>query len=695
MDNLRDLRNIGISAHIDSGKTTLTERVLFYAGKIHKIEEIRGGGDGATMDHMELEKERGITITSAATTVFWKDHKINIIDTPGHVDFTVEVERSLRVLDGAVLVVTAVEGVQSQTLTVDRQMKRYGVPRLIFVNKMDRTGANPQKVIESVEAKLGLTAVPLQIPIGLELNFEGVIDLLSLEAVYFDGEKGESVRRESIPAELVELAKQRRQGMLETLSLFSDELMSILLEEQEPPLDLVLKTIREATIAQQIAPVLLGTAYKNKGVQPLLDAVVNFMPSPLDRAVKARDITEDHAEIALEPDDSKPTVAMAFKLVEEPFGQVTYMRVYQGKIQKGEFYYNTRSGKRARISRILRIHADDREDISEAGAGDIVAVMGIDCATGDTFCSEGTNYALESIYAADPVIDLSIIPNKRADYDKLSKALNRFMREDPTFRVHVDQETSETIISGMGELHLEIYVERIRREYKVDCTIGQPKVSYREAPSREAPYNYVHKKQTGGSGQFGKVIGKLVPLPEGSPETFEFENNVTGGRIPGEYIPAIEKGFRRALVKGPLAGYEVIGVKMELDDGAYHDVDSSAMAFEICAFDAFRETFRKADPVLLEPIMKVEVECPIEFQGPVSGQVSSKRGLISNTETREGFVVIYAEVPLSEMFGYSNDLRSMTQGKGTFSMEFDKYQRVPTRLQEEIIKKVQEEAAKA
>jgi len=692
MENLRDLRNIGISAHIDSGKTTLTERVLFYSGKIHKIEEIRGGGDGATMDHMELEKERGITITSAATTVAWKDHKINIIDTPGHVDFTVEVERSLRVLDGAVLVVTAVEGVQSQTLTVDRQMKRYGVPRIVFINKMDRTGANPQAVIEMVEQKLGLTAVPLQLPIGKENDFEGVVDLLSMEAVYFDGDRGETVRREPIPDELLETARQRRQGMLETLTFYSDELMTLLLEEEEPPLDLVLKVIREATIAQQVAPVLLGSAYRNKGVQPLLDAICNFMPSPLDRAVSARDLVHDNEQVTLEPDPQKPTVAMAFKLVEEPFGQVTYMRIYQGTVRKGEFYVNTRLRKRSRISRILRVHSDEREDIDEAGPGDIVAVMGIDCATGDTFCSEGAEYALEAIHASEPVIDLSILPEKRADYDKLSKALNRFMKEDPTFRVHVDHETGETIISGMGELHLEIYVERIKREYKVNCTVGAPKVSYREAPTKETPYSYVHKKQTGGSGQYGKVVGRLVPLEEGFEEPFEFENKVTGGRIPSEYIGPVEKGFRRAMEKGPIAGYEVIGVKMILEDGGYHEVDSSAMAFEICAFDAFRETFKRADPVLLEPIMKVEVECPSEFQGPVSGQISSKRGVILNTESREGFVTIYAEVPLSEMFGYSNDLRSMTQGKGSFSMEFDKYQRLPSRLQDEVVKKAQEEA---
>ena len=469
--------------------------------------------------------------------------------------------------------------------------------------------------------------------------------------------------------------------------MLSDEIMALLLEEQEVPLELIHKTIREGTIVQQICPVMIGTAYRNKGVQPLLDAVNRYLPSPLDREIFAKDHSNGGAEVPLAPDPDAPLVAMAFKLVEEPFGQVTFVRIYQGTLQKGTFYYNTRQKKRARISRILRVHADQKEDIDSASAGDIVAVMGIECATGDTYCSEGSEMSLESIYAAEPVIDLSIQPAKRADYDKLAKALNRFMREDPTFRVHVDKETSETIISGMGELHLEIYVERIRREYKVECTVGAPKVSYREAPTVETPFNYKHKKQTGGSGQYAHIVGRLIPLDPQSPETFVFENKVTGGRIPTEYIPSVEKGFRDSMHKGPVAGYEVMGVQMRLEDGSYHDVDSSTMAFEICARDCFRETFKKAEPVLLEPIMKVEVEIPTEFQGPVTGTLSSKRGVILGTESRSGYTVIAAEVPLAEMFGYSNDLRSSTQGKGSFSMEFLKYQKLPSRFQEEIVKK--------
>jgi elongation factor G len=685
MENLRAVRNIGISAHIDSGKTTLTERVLYYTGRTHIIKEVKG--EGAVMDHMELERERGITITSAATTVRWNDTKINIIDTPGHVDFTVEVERSLRVLDGAVLVLCAVAGVQSQSITVDRQMKRYAIPRIAFINKMDRTGANPSNVIQQLESKLNLTVIPLQLPIGSESNFRGVIDLIDRIAIYFDGENGEDVRREAIPPDLAPAAERARQGMLEALSMLSDELMGLLLEEADVPLDLIHKTIREGTIAQQVCPVMIGSAYRNKGIQPLLDAINRYLPSPLDREVYAKDHSNLGAELPLAPDPDAPLVAMAFKLVEEPFGQVTFVRIYQGTLSKGCFYYNTRQRKRTRISRILRIHADQKEDIDSASAGDIVAVMGLECATGDTYCSEGTDLSLESIYAAEPVIDLSIQPVKRADYDKLGKALNRFMREDPTFRVHVDQETSETIISGMGELHLEIYVERIRREYKVDCTVGAPKVSYREAPTKETAFNYKHRKQTGGSGQYAHVVGKLIPLDPQAPEPFIFENKVTGGRIPSEYIPSVEKGFRESLHKGPVAGYEVIGVHMRLEDGSYHDVDSSTMAFEICARDCFRETFRKADPVLLEPIMKVEVEIPTEFQGPVTGAISSKRGVILGTESRSGYTVITAEVPLAEMFGYSNDLRSMTQGKGSFSMEFFKYQKLPSRYQEEIVRK--------
>jgi len=689
MENLKNYRNIGISAHIDSGKTTLTERMLYYTGRTHVIKEVKG--EGAVMDHMELEKERGITITSAATTVQWDDKTINIIDTPGHVDFTVEVERSLRVLDGAVLVLCAVAGVQSQSITVDRQMKRYAVPRIAFINKMDRTGANPANVIQQLETKLNLTAIPLQLPIGAESNFQGVIDLIERQAIFFDGDNGEDVRTEPVPADLVEATERARQGMLEALSMVSDEIMELLLEEVDVPLDLIYKTIRAGTIAQQLCPVMVGSAYRNKGVQPLMDAICRYLPTPLDREIFAKDNNNGMAEIPLSADPDAPLVAMAFKLVEESFGQVTYMRIYQGTLSKGTFYFNARQRKRARISRILRVHADQKEDIDSAPAGDIVAVMGLECATGDTYCSEGTNVSLESIYAAEPVIDLSIQPAKRADYDKLSKALNRFMREDPTFRVHVDPETSETIISGMGELHLEIYVERIRREYKVECTVGAPKVSYREAPTRETPFNYKHRKQTGGSGQYAHVVGKLIPLDVQAPEPFVFENKVTGGRIPAEYIPSVEKGFRESLHKGPVAGYEVIGVHMRLEDGSYHDVDSSTMAFEICARDCFRETFKKADPVLLEPIMKVEVEIPTEFQGPVTGAISSKRGVILGTESRQGYTVITSEVPLAEMFGYSNDLRSSTQGKGSFSMEFLKYQKVPSRFQEEIVKK----AAKA
>ena len=481
MENLRNYRNIGISAHIDSGKTTLTERMLYYTGRTHVIKEVKG--EGAVMDHMELEKERGITITSAATTVQWDDKKINIIDTPGHVDFTVEVERSLRVLDGAVLVLCAVAGVQSQSITVDRQMKRYAVPRIAFINKMDRTGANPANVIQQLESKLNLTAIPLQLPIGAESNFQGVIDLIERKAIYFDGDNGEDVRLEAVPADMAEATERARQGMLEALSMVSDEIMELLLEETEVPIDLVHKTIREGTIAQQLCPVMVGSAYRNKGVQPLLDAIGRYLPSPLDREVFAKDNNNGMAEIPLAADPDAPLVAMAFKLVEESFGQVTYMRIYQGTLSKGTFYFNSRQRKRARISRILRVHADQKEDVDAASAGDIVAVMGLECATGDTYCSEDSNVSLESIYAAEPVIDLSIQPVKRADYDKLSKALNRFMREDPTFRVHVDPETSETIISGMGELHLEIYVERIRREYKVDCTVGAP----RSATARPRP----------------------------------------------------------------------------------------------------------------------------------------------------------------------------------------------------------------
>ncbi len=693
MNKLSNLRNIGISAHIDSGKTTLSERILYYAGRIHRMNEVKGDGAGATMDYMELEKERGITITSAATTVEWEDKQINLIDTPGHVDFTVEVERSLRVLDGAILVLCAVGGVQSQSITVDRQMKRYQVPRLAFINKMDRTGANPASVIEQLETKLDIEAVAMQLPIGAESQFEGVIDLIAMQAIYFDGASGEDVRREAIPDHLRAAAEHARTGMLETLSLYSDELMELLLDEQPVPESMIHDVIRRATIAQEITPVFLGSAYKNKGVQPLLDAVCRYLPSPLDRTMVAKDLQNEGAEKVLAADPDAPLVAMAFKIVDEPFGQVTYTRIYQGTLRKGEFFKNARLGRTQRFSRILRMHADEREDMDAAGPGEIVAVMGIDCASGDTYCNEDVKLTLESIYVPDPVISLAISPAKRQDSDKLGKALQRFRKEDPTFHVATDRETNEVIISGMGELHLEIYTERIRREYKVDVVVGAPKVSYREAPTVAVEYNYKHRKQTGGSGQFAHIRGTMSPLSrEESTEPYLFEDNITGGRIPTEYIPSVDKGFQHSRHKGPLGGYEIVGVKLTLDDGSYHEVDSSDLAFQICAQDCFRETFLRTRPVLLEPIMKVEVEIPTEFRGSVTGDLSSRRGMITTAELRGADTVVVAEMPLATMFGYSTDLRSMTQGKGIFSMEFLEYRRVPVSIQDEIIATKKKEA---
>jgi elongation factor G len=683
--DLAKLRNIGISAHIDSGKTTLSERILYYAGRIHRINEVKGGGDGATMDYMDLERERGITITSAATTVEWQEHTINLIDTPGHVDFTVEVERSLRVLDGAILVLCGVGGVQSQSLTVDRQMKRYHVPRLAFINKMDRIGANCEKVVAQVREKMGCDAVLMQWPIGKEDNFEGVIDLVTMKANYFDGGNGEDVRTEEIPAELLEAATKARQAMLESLSMYSDQLMELLLSEEPVSEELIHGIVCEGVQGQDLTPVYMGTAYRNKGVQLLLDAIVRYLPSPLDRPVKAKQYADATQEMPLEADPTKPFVGMAFKLVEDAFGQLTFIRIYQGTIKKGEMYYNQRTDQKQRFSRIVKMHADKREEIDVAGAGDIVAVLGVDCASGDTFASERKYCTLESMFIAEPVIKMAINPLSREGADKMGKALHRFRREDPTFRVSTDEETSETVIAGMGELHLDIYVERIRREYGVEVEVGAPKVSYREAPTKTAEFDFKHKKQTGGSGQYAHIKGKLECLPEGCEDSFQFEENVIGGRIPKEYIPSVEKGFRESVHKGPVAEFPIVGVKAILEDGSYHDVDSSDMAFQICARNCFRETFLKTKPVLLEPVMKVEIEVPAQYQGPVAGELTSRRGLIVSTEVKGAFATIEGEVPLAETFGYSTDLRSMTQGQGTFTMEFAKYRRVPSNIQEEII----------
>ncbi|MFQ5731241.1 MAG: elongation factor G [Planctomycetaceae bacterium] len=690
MTPLQRRRNIGISAHIDSGKTTLTERILYYSGRIHRMGEVRGGDGGATMDFMELERERGITIASAATHVTWNDCPINVIDTPGHVDFTVEVERSLRVLDGAVLVLCAVGGVQSQSLTVDRQMKRYHVPRIAFINKMDRTGADPYSVTQQIEEKLGVTPLLLQMPIGSEADFEGVVDLVSMQAVYCDGDQGETVRREDVPADLRERALDARNDMLETLSLFSDELMLALLEEREFPEAGIRQIIREATLTQEITPVMMGTAFRNKGVQELLDAVIEYLPSPLDREMTAidlaaRDENDEPNRVRLSSSSDAPLVAMAFKTVVESFGQLTYFRVYQGRLEKGGTYVNSRTGKKVRFGRLVRMHANDREDLETVEAGDIVAVVGVDCASGDTFCGGGISVSLERIFVAEPVIQRSIDPLKRDGADRLGKALERFRREDPTFRVFTDQETGQTLIAGMGQLHLDIYIERIKREYRCECLIGDPRVAYRERPTKEVAFNHRHRKQTGGSGQYAHVVGRLVPLPDSAEEPYEFVNEIRQGRIPTQYIPSVDRGFRRGIVKGPLCECEIVGVQMVLEDGSYHEVDSSEMAFEICGFNCMRDTLKKAKVSLQEPIMQIEIEVPEEYQGPVAGHLAGKRGVITQTDTRQGTCVILAEVPLATMFDYANELRSMTQGKGGFSMEFSKYRPVPVNLQDDII----------
>ena len=680
--DIERMRNIGISAHIDSGKTTLTERILFYCKKIHRIHEVKGrDGVGATMDHMDLERERGITITSAATYVEWSGHSINIIDTPGHVDFTIEVERSLRVLDGAILVLCSVGGVQSQTITVDRQLKRYDVPRIAFINKCDRVGANPFKVRDQLEEKLRHNAVLMQIPIGLEDKLSGVVDLVSLKALYFDGRDGETVRVEEIPAELRDEAWTRREEMLDAVSMFSDELTEAILEDKVTE-DLIHAAVRTGTIARKLTPVFIGSAYKNKGVQPLLDSVVRYLPNPADVKNVARDLDEGGKEIVLKADDDAPTVLLAFKLEDGPYGQLTYIRIYQGSLKKGDEIYNTRSRQKVKIGRLVRMHADSMEDIPFAGAGDIVALFGIDCASGDTFASPGLNVAMTSIYVLEPVISLAIQPKDKKALDKMAKALNRFTKEDPTFRTHVDPESHETIIQGMGELHLEVYVERMKREYNAEVETGKPQVAYREAIGQRVEFDYTHKKQTGGAGQFGRVIGTIEPLAEG---VYEFVNEVRGGRIPREFIPACDKGFQAAVKKGDLIGFPITGVRITLTDGAYHEVDSSDHAFQAAAIGAFRQVYRKAKPQILEPIMKVSVEGPSEFAGNIFATINQRRGIIVSSVEDGIFSRVDAEVPLSEMFGYSMVLRSLTQGKAEFTMEFLKYGRVPAQVAEELI----------
>lgn len=694
--DVNKLRNIGISAHIDSGKTTLTERILFYCEKIHAIHEVRGkDGVGATMDSMELEKERGITIASASTNVTWKDTPINIIDTPGHVDFTIEVERSLRVLDGAILVLCSVSGVQSQSITVDRQLKRYNVPRLAFINKCDRTGANPDRVVSQLREKLQLNAHFMQVPIGLEDKHDGAIDLVTMRAYYFEGDNGETIREADIPDDLLTEAEEKRHEMLETLSEFDEELMELLLEESDNiPEDLIHKAARIGVIANKFCPVFVGSAYRNRGVQLLLDSVTRYLPAPNEVTNTALNLDADEAPVALESVSDKPTVALAFKLEDGQYGQLTYTRIYQGSVKKGMELINTRSQKKFKVGRLIRMHSNNMEDISEAGVGDIIALFGIECVSGDTFCDSKLNYTMTSMFVPDPVISFSVSPIDKKSSDQMAKALNRFTKEDPTFRTYVDPESNETIIQGMGELHLEVYVERMRREYKAEVETGQPQVAYREAVTQRAEFDYIHKKQTGGAGQFGRVAGFMEPITEDdNKENYEFVSKIKGGAIPNEFIPSCDKGFKASMTKGTLIGYPIVKIRMTIDDGSYHAVDSSDNAFQQAAIGAFRQAYEKAKPVALEPIMKVVVETPTEFQGNIMALMNQRRGVIT-ASTDEGFMsVIEAEVPLSEMFGYSTELRSSTQGKAEYSMEFLKYGKVPKSIQEELQKKYQEERA--
>ncbi|MDX9786007.1 MAG: elongation factor G [Desulfobacterales bacterium] len=687
-NEIQKVRNIGISAHIDSGKTTLTERILFYTNRIYAIHDVKGkDGVGATMDSMELEKERGITIASAATFCEWQGHDINIIDTPGHVDFTIEVERSLRVLDGAILVLCAVGGVQSQSITVDQQMKRYRVPCIAFINKCDRNGANPFRVIEQLKDKLGHNAVAMQMPIGLEADLEGIVDLVAMKAVFFDGSNGETLRLEDIPEALLAEAQARREKLIDAATMFSDELMERVLEEKDIPESLLIEAVRKGTIARKLTPVFMGSAYKNKGVQPLLNAVTELLPCPLDVENEALDMDKGEAPVILTGRPEDPLVALAFKLEDGTYGQLTYIRVYQGVLSKGTTMLNVRTGKKVKVGRVAKMHADQMEDIEEIPAGSIGALFGIDCASGDTFVSPGMNLTMTSMFVPEPVISLAIIPINNKAQINMSKALNRFSKEDPTFRTSFNEETNETIIQGMGELHLEVYVERMRREYNAEVTTGAPQVAYRETITRKAEFNYIHKKQTGGSGQYGRVAGYIEPIID---EVFEFDNQVTGGSIPTNYIPACEKGFRLCMVKGPKMEFPVTGVRVVLNDGASHSVDSSDMAFQAAARGGFLQAYANAGAVIHEPVMKVVVETPSDFQGSVMGSLNQRRGMIVGAQDEGPMCTIESQVPLSEMFGYATALRSMTQGQAQFTMEFYAYKQVPRQIAEELAKKAQE-----
>jgi elongation factor G len=691
--DLAKVRNIGIMAHIDAGKTTTTERILFYTGINYKIGEVHEGA--ATMDWMEQEQERGITITSAATTCQWKNHVINIIDTPGHVDFTVEVERSLRVLDGAVAVFDGVAGVEPQSETVWRQADRYNVPRICFVNKLDRTGADFYRCVDMIKDRLNSTALVLQIPIGAEGDFIGVVDLIAMKANVWRTEgKGDEYSVEDIPADLVDKANEYRALLIEILADNDDEIMEAVLEDKELTEDEIIAGIRRATLADKLNPILTGSAFKNKGVQPMLDAVVRYLPSPLDiGAIKGFKPGKEEVEESRKPDEKEPLSALAFKIMTDPhLGKLTYLRIYSGTLESGSQLLNSAKDRKERIGKIYQMHANKREERESATAGHIVAVMGLkDTTTGETLCDPGNPIVLESMNFPDPVISVAIEPKTKGDQEKLGVAIQRLAEEDPTFRVHGDEETGQTIIEGMGELHLEVLVDRMRREFKVEANVGRPQVAYRETLTRKVEkIDYTHKKQSGGAGQFGRVIMDVEPLV-GSEANYEFVNAVTGGRIPREYIPSVDNGCQEAMQTGVLAGYPMVNVKVTLQDGAYHDVDSSELAFKIAGSMAFKEGCRKAGPVLLEPIMSVEVVTPEDFMGDVIGDLNSRRGQIQAMDERSGAKVVRALVPLSEMFGYVGDLRSRTQGRASYTMEFDSYAQVPEHVSKEIIAKVKGE----
>ncbi|XP_011640828.1 elongation factor G, mitochondrial [Pogonomyrmex barbatus] len=693
---LEKVRNIGISAHIDSGKTTLTERILYYTGRISEMHEVRGKDNvGATMDSMELERQRGITIQSAATYTLWKDHNINIIDTPGHVDFTVEVERALRVLDGAILVLCAVGGVQSQTLTVNRQMKRYDVPCLAFINKLDRMGAKPYRVLQQMRSKLHHNAAFIQLPIGLESNTKGIVDLVMQKAIYFEGNFGEIVREDEIPKDMNTEVNERRQELIEHLSNVDDTFGELYLNDSKITEKNIMDAIRRSCLQRKFTPVLVGTALKNKGVQPLLDAVINYLPNPGE--VKNYALQEksdgEHIKILLDSnrDDKKPFVGLAFKLEAGRFGQLTYFRSYQGMLRKSDYVYNTRTRKKVRIQRLVRLHANQMEDVTEVYAGDIFALFGIDCASGDTFVRDPKlELSMESIYVPDPVVSMSVQPKHSKDRDNFAKGIGRFTKEDPTLRFYYDSDNKESIVSGMGELHLEIYAQRLEREYNCPIILGKPKVSFRETLCQPCEFDYLHKKQSGGAGQFARVIGIMEPLPPHKNTNIEFSDETVGTNVPKQYIPGVEKGFRTMCEKGLLSGHKIAGVKFRLIDGMHHCVDSSEFAFFQAAQGAVRDVFEMGNWRILEPIMLVEVVGPQEFQGTILGQLTKRKGIINSTEVIDDWFTVVAEVPLNDMFGYASELRSSTQGKGEFTMEYARYSPCLPEIQEQLIRQYQE-----